>query len=520
VGFYIRKSVSAGPFRFNLSRSGVGISVGVKGFRVGSGPRGNYVHMGRGGLYYRASLGGARRSVGPRTRGPNNPVLPTLPPMVVDPLRSVETGNVLEMVPSNGSDIVRQINEKMARMRLWPWMLGCGLLCSAALMLQPNAQPFALALVICTAVLSILLAYVDIQRKTVVIMYDLNDDVISSLNKFAQEFDKIASARAVWNVDTAGRTYDWKRNAGASHLITRKRATFGYNVPSVIKTNMELPSIVGGRQSVYFFPDVILITENNSVGAISYEEFNIYWNNTVFIENDMVPADARVVGHTWRYVNKTGGPDRRFNNNRQIPEVLYQEMELQGSGGFRKLLQISRIVDRSEFDTALTNLRGLIKVLERQALEPPPRSADSLDELESRFPPNLIAPSSEGSDQDEPRGNVAPPVTQDRRSRSMLGPLAILCAVFGIAGGVAVFFVGLYARDLGLRGQAGSIAPAAPSTPATASTGAATNGSAVGSAAGAGSSAIAGQVDAYTQGIADWRALKAWSDGVIGVLPR
>lgn len=64
MGFYIRKSVSAGPFRFNLSRSGLGVSVGVKGFRIGSGPRGNYVHMGRGGLYYRASLGRPRRASG------------------------------------------------------------------------------------------------------------------------------------------------------------------------------------------------------------------------------------------------------------------------------------------------------------------------------------------------------------------------------------------------------------------------------------------------------------------------
>jgi hypothetical protein len=45
MGFYIRKSIFAGPFRFNLSTSGVGVSVGVKGFRVGTGPRRNYVHM-------------------------------------------------------------------------------------------------------------------------------------------------------------------------------------------------------------------------------------------------------------------------------------------------------------------------------------------------------------------------------------------------------------------------------------------------------------------------------------------
>lgn len=57
MGFYIRKSFRAGPVRLNLSKSGLGISAGVKGLRVGSGPRGNYVHAGRGGLYYRKNLG-------------------------------------------------------------------------------------------------------------------------------------------------------------------------------------------------------------------------------------------------------------------------------------------------------------------------------------------------------------------------------------------------------------------------------------------------------------------------------
>lgn len=51
MGFYIRKYVQAGPFRLNLSKSGLGVSVGVPGFRVGSGPRGNYVHMGRHGAF-------------------------------------------------------------------------------------------------------------------------------------------------------------------------------------------------------------------------------------------------------------------------------------------------------------------------------------------------------------------------------------------------------------------------------------------------------------------------------------
>ena len=35
MGFYYRKSFSAGPFRVNLSRSGGGYSLGGRGFRTG-----------------------------------------------------------------------------------------------------------------------------------------------------------------------------------------------------------------------------------------------------------------------------------------------------------------------------------------------------------------------------------------------------------------------------------------------------------------------------------------------------
>ena len=56
MGFYIRKALKVGLLRFNLSKSGVGVSAGIKGLRLGTGPRGNYVHMGRGGLHFRKSL--------------------------------------------------------------------------------------------------------------------------------------------------------------------------------------------------------------------------------------------------------------------------------------------------------------------------------------------------------------------------------------------------------------------------------------------------------------------------------
>ncbi len=65
MGWNYRKSVNlGGGFRLNFSKSGVGVSGGVKGFRVSSGPRGKrlFASIPGTGLYYTKSLGGGKSS--------------------------------------------------------------------------------------------------------------------------------------------------------------------------------------------------------------------------------------------------------------------------------------------------------------------------------------------------------------------------------------------------------------------------------------------------------------------------
>src|SRR5277367_4591028 len=110
MGFSFQKSISAGPFRFNLSGSGIGMSVGVTGLRIGTGPRGNYVRMGRGGLYYRASLGPARYNPRIANRTVDS-VVPSRPaPIAFETMIPVETGNISEMTPASSSSILDEIN--------------------------------------------------------------------------------------------------------------------------------------------------------------------------------------------------------------------------------------------------------------------------------------------------------------------------------------------------------------------------------------------------------------------------
>lgn len=60
MGFFYRKSIGIGPFRVNLSKSGVGYSVGGRGFRAGVSSQGRrYTTFGipGTGIGYRSSGG-------------------------------------------------------------------------------------------------------------------------------------------------------------------------------------------------------------------------------------------------------------------------------------------------------------------------------------------------------------------------------------------------------------------------------------------------------------------------------
>jgi hypothetical protein len=92
---------------------------------------------------------------------------------------------------------------------------------------------------------------------------------------------------------------------------------------------------------MFLFPDRVLVYESGKVGAIGYDQLEVSVSQTKFVE-DSAPSDARVVGQTWRYVNKNGGPDRRFANNRVLPICLYDELHFTSPTGLNEVIQTSR----------------------------------------------------------------------------------------------------------------------------------------------------------------------------------
>src|SRR5712691_8763484 len=116
MGFYLRKGFNFGPLRLNLSRSGLGASFGVKGARIGIGPRGSYVHLGRGGLYYRQTIA----PPSPREQPSQGA------PLATDELQEISSSAAQSIVDSSAEQLLQELNRVKRRFDLFPLSLIAG----------------------------------------------------------------------------------------------------------------------------------------------------------------------------------------------------------------------------------------------------------------------------------------------------------------------------------------------------------------------------------------------------------
>ena len=338
MGFYIRKALSVGPLRFNLSKSGIGVSAGIKGFRIGSGPRGNYIHMGRGGLYFRQSLDSPRRLPSPSGSGMGSPV----DAGTAAPLEEIDSGAAQSMVDCSSADLLKEMNEKRRMLRFLPFALAMsGVFLLVAILADAPVWLIAVGSGLC--ILGCCYASMkDDLRKTTVVMYELDPEVESAFESLHAAFDRLCDSARVWHIGARGNVLDTKYHAGASSLVRRDSISPRVGNPPFVKTNLLVPLIHVGRQTLAFMPDRVLVFDASGVGSVAYAALRLRIEEARFIEDGAVPHDARVVGRTWRYVNKGGGPDKRFKNNPELPICAYEELHLSSGSGLNEVLQVSR----------------------------------------------------------------------------------------------------------------------------------------------------------------------------------
>jgi len=264
------------------------------------------------------------------------------------------------MVSASSAQLVAELNRVASRMDR-AWLVA--VLTVAAVVTEWFQPVVPFWVIIGTAVLGVALTlyarHTDVTRGTVVLHYDLGGEGEARFDALKAAFAEFGGCQGVWHITARGDTDDWKRNAGANALIERSAIRPFPSIPSRVNTNVEAPMLLAGRQRVYFFPDQVFVYDGSRVGAVGYPALRVTADTTQFIEQQTVPSDAQVVGSTWRYVNKSGGPDRRFNDNREIPIMLYGQLRVESDTGLREHFSCSRPEAAQRLADAITGYGGL-----------------------------------------------------------------------------------------------------------------------------------------------------------------
>jgi hypothetical protein len=205
-----------------------------------------------------------------------------------------------------------------------------------------GAGPWFVALELAITIAFALYArHSDVTGGTAFLSYALEGDAAQSFEKMQAPFRELATCQLVWHINATGKA-DAKYNAGATTNLRRTEVRPTFSRPPRVQCNIEVPTLKAGRTTLYFFPDRLLVYDAGGVGAVGYPELKIDVRGSGFVENGRLPKDSQQVGTTWQYVNKKGGPDRRFNNNRQIPVMQYGVIGFSSNSGLQALFMCSR----------------------------------------------------------------------------------------------------------------------------------------------------------------------------------
>lgn len=351
MGWRYRKSINVGlGFRINISKSGIGYSWGGPGYRK--------TWKADGGTRTTYSLPGTGISYVEETRSPRaqKGQLPRANSMERYNLEHSQTYSVVNgKIDALSTPENKLFIEKIKSIRLknfFTWLFGLSLVfiwsCFVNIVPENIWTPILFSLLCLTIGFVIFIN----SRRFVLVEYNIDDDIAPIINRRNNALSYLCNCSKLWNIEQYEQVAYSRVNAGAGTNLKRGRVYFSYaKAPRYLKiiNDLKVYQLSIGATRYIFLPDKILVVGFLQVGALRYHDISISLEYTQFVETEIAPKDATFLYNTWQYVNNNGTPDRRFNNNKQIPVYAYEKIYFKSATGLNLHLMVSSISKAETF---------------------------------------------------------------------------------------------------------------------------------------------------------------------------
>lgn len=332
MGFRFKKSLNlGGGFRINLSKSGIGYSFGGKGFRYTKkstgGTRRTYSIPGTGISY----VSDSKKKTSNETK-PDNSSSHSQHEVDFYDSHLIENGNPENMVPSGLEEVLEKARHTLKINKICNWMIALSLIMGLA-------YPFFLFI----SVGSIVWKWYIKNKGFVELNYVIDEGQQEHIDGILTPLINITKSERVWRIVESRSVVDTKYSGGAQGEVRREICIGARKILFPFKTNSTVASFITTKEKLYFLPDALFIVKGNKIGAIKYDDIIFETSGTRFVEVSTVPNDAKIVGSTWKYVNKSGGPDRRFSDNTEYPVCIYGCIDIKSQRGLNTKLMFSNL---------------------------------------------------------------------------------------------------------------------------------------------------------------------------------
>lgn len=151
----------------------------------------------------------------------------------------------------------------------------------------------------------------------------LTDREKEKYSEFCKAYEKFTGSQRLWRITSEERNTVYK--SFGYNSVDRSAIRFRTEEFANLHSEYSIPVFpTNNGDYLYFYPRFIIKGKAyDDFKVVSYNDVNLYFRPSQFKEESIPPRDSEQVDVTYQYINRNGGPDRRYANNPSFPVMLY-----------------------------------------------------------------------------------------------------------------------------------------------------------------------------------------------------
>lgn len=198
--------------------------------------------------------------------------------------------------------------------------------------------------------------------------FKVDDEQLARFNRLRDASFGAMRGRAFFD-QTQFQVYGYqsrKGYGGGTNVLHTSPMQVKHEAPPYSLTNLPCIGFTHGTFGVWFTPSFVVVISFSSpnpgrpevmdLQTFGYQHLTVSVTETSLITGEGPYAGEDVLGTTWQYVNKDGGPDRRYSYNQQLAVIRIWELDLH-SDEFHLDMQFSMPGSAQALGTAIKEMR-------------------------------------------------------------------------------------------------------------------------------------------------------------------